>query len=82
MGRQELEMIALKETIEEKDFSFPNDKLGVADKFLLKLVIHDAFDYFSKLEEKVPFRSYRFIYCVNECMKDWGYNGKELPIIP
>lgn len=82
MNREELELVALKETIEETDFVFPNEHLGVGDKFLLKLAIRNAFDYFSRIEQRVPFGSYRFIYRLNEEMKSFGYIGKEMTLIP
>lgn len=82
MDKAQLELVSLRETIEEAAWVFPNEHLGVGDKFLLRLATINAFDHFSKVESRVPFRSYRFLYWLNEEMKSFGYTGKKMELVP
>jgi hypothetical protein len=79
--RQILERAALRSRLENSDWDFPNEHLGVADKFLLRLSIHHTFNALIKSGVR-NVGDYRFCYYLNEEMKDFGYVGKKLTMFP
>ena len=53
MTNEEKELKALEEAIEYSDFTFPNEHLGVADKFLIRLIINNTLRSLSQQEIKL-----------------------------
>ena len=78
MEEEQTELTALRESIEDRERSFPKEYLGVGDKFLLRQIINDTLETFRHDGKSINHRSYAFIYTINEQMGKYGYKVRDL----
>jgi hypothetical protein len=65
----------MREIVEDSQRSFPDEHLGVADKFLLRLVTRESIFHFKKHSPIANFYSHKFIRFVEMEMERYGYRA-------